>query len=954
MLKESVFSFAGAAGTSNGPLYTRAPGDAGAIGTILGNGQNGPLYARAPSTDLTTVPNPTVLVAGGNGLGQLPGQPPLRPQGPQVPTASTPNPVGSLSTPSTPGPSVPITPPAPLCDFQCPARPSTGNEGRTILLRANHFQVRIPKGFIHHYEITIQPDKCPRRVNREITETMVQAYSQKIFNGQKPVFDGRKNMYSRDPLPIGREKVDLEVTLPGDGRDRVFKVAIKWIAQISLFHLEDALEGRSQNMPFDAIQALDVVMRHLPSMTYTPVGRSFFQPPSGYDVHPLGGGREVWFGFHQSIRPSHWKMMLNIDVSATAFYKSQPVIEFLCEVLDVRDITEQRRPLIDSQRVKFTKEIKGLKVEITHCGNMKRKYRVCNVTRRPAQTQSFPLQLDTGQTVECTVAKYFQDRYKIKLQYPHLPCLQVGQEQKHTYLPLEVCNIVAGQRCMKKLTDMQTSTMIKATARSAPDREKEINSLIRRADFNNDPYLQTFGINVSNQMTEVQGRVLRAPTLQYGGRTRAQVVPQQGVWDMRGKQLYQGIQIRIWAIACFAPQRTVGEEALRNFTQQLQRISNDAGMPIMGQPCFCKYATGPDQVEPMFRYLKNTYPGLQLIVVVLPGKTPVYAEVKRVGDIVFGMATQCVQAKNVNKTSPQTLSNLCLKINVKLGGINNILLPSIRPAVFREPVIFLGADVTHPPAGDRSKPSIAAVVGSMDGHPSRYSATVRIHPHRQEVISELSSMVRELLVHFYKATRFKPTRIIYFRDGVSEGQFAQILSFELRAVREACMKLEMGYQPGITFIVVQKRHHTRLFCADKKDQVGRSGNIPPGTTVDVGITHPIEFDFYLCSHAGIQGTSRPSHYQVLWDDNQFTADELQTLTYQMCHTYVRCTRSVSIPAPAYYAHLVAFRARYHLVEKEHDSGEGSQYSGNSEDRNLQAMARAIALHPDTVKVMYFA
>lgn len=57
------------------------------------------------------------------------------------------------------------------------------------------------------------------------------------------------------------------------------------------------------------------------------------------------------------------------------------------------------------------------------------------------------------------------------------------------------------------------------------------------------------------------------------------------------------------------------------------------------------------------------------------------AEVKRVGDTVLGMATQCVQAKNVNKTSPQTLSNLCLKINVKLGGINSILVPSIRPKV---------------------------------------------------------------------------------------------------------------------------------------------------------------------------------------------------------------------------------------------------------------------------------
>ena len=52
-------------------------------------------------------------------------------------------------------------------------------------------------------------------------------------------------------------------------------------------------------------------MRHLPSMTYTPVGRSFFSSPDGY-YHPLGGGREVWFGFHQSVRPSQWKMMLNI------------------------------------------------------------------------------------------------------------------------------------------------------------------------------------------------------------------------------------------------------------------------------------------------------------------------------------------------------------------------------------------------------------------------------------------------------------------------------------------------------------------------------------------------------------------------------------------------------------------------------------------------------------------
>lgn len=49
----------------------------------------------------------------------------------------------------------------------------------------------------------------------------------------------------------------------------------------------------------------------------------------------------------------------NPIVSATAFYRAQPVIEFMCEVLDIQNINEQTKPLTDSQRVKFTKEIRG-------------------------------------------------------------------------------------------------------------------------------------------------------------------------------------------------------------------------------------------------------------------------------------------------------------------------------------------------------------------------------------------------------------------------------------------------------------------------------------------------------------------------------------------------------------------------------------------------------------------
>ena len=74
-------------------------------------------------------------------------------------------------------------------------------------------------------------------------------------------------------------------------------------------------------------------------------------------------------------------------------------------------------------------------------------------------------------------------------------------------------------------------------------------------------------------------------------------------------------------------------------------------MKIVIPSCLLSYYIIKNYLYP--RYLKTQFPSLQLVVVVLPGKTPVYAEVKRVGDTVLGMATQCVQAKNVNKTSPQ-------------------------------------------------------------------------------------------------------------------------------------------------------------------------------------------------------------------------------------------------------------------------------------------------------------
>ena len=103
-------------------------------------------------------------------------------------------------------------------------------------------------------------------------------------------------------------------------------------------------------------------------------------------------------------------------------------------------------------------------------------------------------------------------------------------------------------------------------------------------------------------------------------------------------------------------------------------------------------------------------------------------------------------------------------------------------------------------------------------------------------------------------------------------------------------------------------------------------------------------DFFLCSHAGIQGTTRPAHYCVLHDDNAFTANALQELTYKMCYLYCRAMRSVSVVPPVYYAHLVASRARHHYFVESEDELEYAKMMQNMEVRSVSENLK---------KTMYF-
>ncbi|KAG9133575.1 hypothetical protein Leryth_016526 [Lithospermum erythrorhizon] len=827
-----------------------------------------------------------------------------------------------------------------------PSRPGQGSIGTKCIVKANHFFAELPDKDLHQYDVTINPEVPSRGVNRAVVAQLVGLYRESHLGKRLPVYDGRKSLYTAGPLPFTSKEFKITLVDDEDGsggarREREFKVVIKFAARADLHHLGMFLQGKQADAPQEALQVLDIVLRELPTSRYYPVGRSFYSPNLGRR-QPLGEGLESWRGFYQSIRPTQMGLSLNIDMSSTAFIEPLPVIEFVSQLLN-RDVSS--RPLADADRVKIKKALRGVKVEVTHRGNMRRKYRISGLTSQATRELTFPV--DEIGTMKFVV-EYFQQTYGFVIHHTQLPCLQVGNQQRPNYLPMEVCKIVEGQRYSKRLNERQITALLKVTCQRPNDREKDILQTVRHNAYGNDPYAKEFGIKISEKLAQVEARILPAPWLKYHDSGREKdCLPRVGQWNMMNKKMVNGGLVRSWICINFS--RNVQDNIAGDFCYELAHMCMTSGMNFSLEPVLPPMRARTDQVEQALRTRFNSALAkleekkekkeLHLLIVILPDNNgSLYGTLKRICETELGIVSQCCLTKHVFRMSKQYLANVALKINVKVGGRNTVLRDALSyrmPIVGEEPTIIFGADVTHPHPGEDSSPSIAAVVASQDWpEVTKYAGLVSAQAHRQELIQDLyktwetdkgtmtGGMIKELLVSFRRTTGHKPERIIFYRDGVSEGQFYQVLLFELDAIRKACASLEPNYQPRVTFVVVQKRHHTRLFANNHNDRnaVDKSGNILPGTVVDTKICHPTEFDFYLCSHAGIQGTSRPAHYHVLWDENGFSADDLQTLTNNLCYTYARCTRSVSIVPPAYYAHLAAFRARFYMEPETSDSG----------------------------------
>jgi eukaryotic translation initiation factor 2C len=179
-----------------------------------------------------------------------------------------------------------------------------------------------------------------------------------------------------------------------------------------------------------------------------------------------------------------------------------------------------------------------------------------------------------------------------------------------------------------------------------------------------------------------------------------------------------------------------------------------------------------------------------------------YPLIKATGDVGLGVATQNLvirksllasgasesvltaplSAEKARNAKPQYYQNVALKVNVKLAGINQVVKDGILSGLAQKPTIIFGADVGHPGPGSQN-PSIAALVGSHDLQGIQYATAVRVQNSREEIIMDLEDMAIGLLRKFFKSTKKKPERIIFYRDGISEGQYTEVCRREITAIK---------------------------------------------------------------------------------------------------------------------------------------------------------------------------
>ncbi|RYP01251.1 hypothetical protein DL764_006254 [Monosporascus ibericus] len=872
-----------------------------------------------------------------------------------------------------------------------PLRPGYGKagsrkDGSAVKLWANYVDMNInDKNLrLYRYAIAVEPSAVGKKLERIVWlllhATKLSQHKGDIVSDFKATLISRKDLgelakYTYN-VPYFSELEDT----PSEAAKRYnVRLDLQYALPISDLGRYMTSQDSTKAYPrkLEMIQSLNIFLNHYTKVTKSLISvgsnRTFPLSADTDNMRELGVGIRALKGFFASARIATNRLLVNVNVSHSAFFKSIPLTELLRLFKD-RFLKDNPRKG-DEMLFALHYFLEGISIRTTHRrqnGGPNEEIKTISglatqgdgkdldkqpgipaqflpkVEKLGANSQSVSFWMDPKPDItqskrssvepggrHITVFEYFQTNYKnTVLDKSPLPVVNVGSQKRPVYLPPEVCQVIGGQRASSKLDEEQRQMMTKFSIRLPKiNAESIVSKGLETVGLNPNcnPKIRDWGFSASPRLITVEGRQLSQPAIRYNQSTVQ--VKDGASWNLLKRRFRAAGTLPTWSYLVLFPKPN--KEELSMIMKEFGRTLREMGI-LVPEPVNATIFAPEDvnimaaKVDQFFRSLDK--PGVKLIFTILPSSnSPYYNIVKRLGDVQHGVTTICMDVKKLKaaKGRDQYLRNISMKVNLKLGGNNHLVEPARLALLNQKRTMIVGVDVTHPSPGSApSAPSIAAMVANNDEDLAQWPAALNLQAEaRQEMVTGLSSMLESRLrLWCAKKTKALPENILVYRDGVSEGQYKIVIDEELPQLRQACrkaygQKYKEGHCPRISIIIVGKRHHTRFYPTEAAN-ADKNGNTKPGTVVDRGVTEGQNWDFFLQPHGAIIGTVRPAHYFVVLDEifrseygqerpvrYKNVQDALEDVTQSLCYMFGRATRAVSICTPAYYADLACERAR---------------------------------------------
>ena len=466
-----------------------------------------------------------------------------------------------------------------------------------------------------------------------------------------------------------------------------------------------------------------------------------------------------------------------------------------------------------------SKELHGVTLRASYRGQA-RKFKFCGFSKELAKDITFKKEAKPDENApegevemtEETMLAYLETQYGFTSNCGHLPAVKV-HPKKDLFVPLDGV-IVEKQpftKMVKDIRDMRRVTCVKPQQRRRDTEDLCLqlkDSMIGK---------------ISPKMIRINGRILPPVKIEFA--KKQMVEARDGSIQVR--PLYRQSELVNWAIISFT--RADLDEFARGLRRELEGIGMRVERPITK---IAREREVKQELLALYKEMRQeTKP--QLIVCVLPNKTtPIYMKIKKLTemDSLFEDAcvTQCIVVQNLRKKN--CFVGLGIKMNLKcrklekVGDNNNAVssagmnwkVPKMT-FISERPTMIVGADVYHGGKEDRTD-AVASMVATVNGQFTKYCSTMEMQERKEEQLISIKKQMVKLLKGFKAETKYPLERLIFYRDGVGEGQFEMCIEQEVQGIKDALQ--EEGFDAKITFIVLQKRHNARFYPIDAGDRKG--------------------------------------------------------------------------------------------------------------------------------------